>query len=336
MNSERSISSDFIRELPKTETHLHLEGALPWYLLMEAKPDCFDSHPFFREVDFRYNSFEEFESILIDHALAFFDSAESYYEASRAIFKKQLQQNIKYVEISFHAGMLEFLKIPGPEIIAAIKDAIPADLEVRIFLGMSRNSYTPYLGPLLEDAAENWDFLAGIDLHGLESIPMEGWTKPLWKKAGQNGKILKAHAGEFGPAENVRYAIQELGVRRIQHGTLAVEDQDVINLAKDNNVTFDQCPISNYKLRVIETWEDHPLPRLISEGLLCTVSTDDPLSFNNSLLDEYQVCHEKLGLCLSDLKGLAVNGFAVADVSSEIRDHWINEIESLSKKHGIS
>ena len=49
-----------------------------------------------------------------------------------------------------------------------------------------------------------------------------------------------------------------------------------------------------------------------------------------------QVCHEKLGLGLRDLKGIAVNGFAVADVSSEIRDHWINEIESLSKKHGIS
>ena len=56
------------------------------------------------------------------------------------------------------------------------------------------------------------------------------------------------------------------------------------------------CPISNYKLRVVKSWKDHPLREFLSRGICCTVSTDDPLSFNNSLLDEYEALKTKIGL----------------------------------------
>ena len=101
----------FLASLPKTETHLHVEGALPWELLEQKYPDRFLTTPFFREPDFRYENFEQFESILIEHAMCWFDSVESYHEAAKVIFSKHLQQNVKYVETSFHAGMMEFLKL---------------------------------------------------------------------------------------------------------------------------------------------------------------------------------------------------------------------------------
>ena len=100
---------------------------------MEMDPAKFTENPFFHDESFRYESFEQFESILIDHALAFFKSADSYYEASKLIFEKQLAQNVRYSEISFHAGMIEFLKIPGEEILEAILSAVPDSLEVRVF-----------------------------------------------------------------------------------------------------------------------------------------------------------------------------------------------------------
>ena len=67
-------------------------------------------------------------------------------------------------------------------------------------MGMSRDSYSDYLGVILEDAVENWDGLHGIDLHGPENLPAQEWTPKLWDKARVNGRVLKAHAGEFGPA----------------------------------------------------------------------------------------------------------------------------------------
>ena len=104
--------NQFLASLPKTETHLHIEGALPWELLIEKDPVQFNPVPFFHEPSFKYNSFEQFESILIEHAMGWFDSAESYHEAAKVIFSKHIQQNVKYVETSFHAGMIEFLDLP--------------------------------------------------------------------------------------------------------------------------------------------------------------------------------------------------------------------------------
>ena len=183
--------SQFINKIPKTETHLHIEGALPWSFLEELNPVKYSGNPYFRKADFRYKNFAQFESILIEHALEVFKTAESYHRVASSIFKAAQSQNIRYVEISFHAGMIEFLKIPGTEILDAIKSASPSGLEVRVYLGMSRNAYTSYLGPIIEEAVNQWDNLSGIDLHGPEDLSIEEWTLPIWQRASAKGLVLK-------------------------------------------------------------------------------------------------------------------------------------------------
>lgn len=321
----------FLASLPKTETHLHVEGALPWELLVKKDPNRFSQIPAFREPSFRYDSFEQFEEILIEHAMCWFDSTESYHEAAKLIFSKHVQQNVKYVETSFHAGMMEFLKLPGEEILNAILDAVPDGLEVRVFLGISRNAYTPYLGPLLEEAI-GWDQLSGIDLHGLESLPFEPWIPRFWEKARGNGKMVKAHAGEFGPASNVSQAVNELKVKRIQHGTRAIEDESVMQLLVDEEITLDMCPISNYKLRVVDRLENHPIKEFLNKGIRCTVSTDDPLSFNNSLNDEFLALFEHLSLTHQEIANLVSNGFQVADLDENTKSKFLIQIEELTAK----
>ncbi|MBT3667713.1 MAG: adenosine deaminase [Opitutae bacterium] len=316
----------FLASLPKTETHLHVEGALPWELLQQKNPDRFSKTPAFRKPDFRYENFEQFESILIEHAMCWFDSVESYYEAAKVIFSKHLQQNVKYVETSFHAGMMEFLKLPGEEILAAILDAVPEGLEVRVFLGISRNAYTPYLGPLLEHAL-TWDQLSGIDLHGLESLPFESWIPRFWKTAREEGKVVKAHAGEFGPASNISQAVNELGVNRIQHGTRAIEDEDVMGLLVEKDITLDMCPISNYKLKVVDHLSQHPIKEFMQRGIKCTVSTDDPFSFNNSLVDEFNTLREEMSFTYLEIAELISNGFKVANLDAIKKQNFIDQID---------
>ena len=168
-----SAVEELIANLPKTETHLHIEGALPWEMLRETNPEKFSSIPAFRKPDFRYESFEQFESILIDHALLVFNSAESYYNAAQRIFENHLAEKVRYVETSFHAGMMEFLKIPGEEILSAILAAVPKGLTVRVFMGISRNAYTPYLAPAWRKRLKNGSSL-------LESIFM-AWRVFRWR-----------------------------------------------------------------------------------------------------------------------------------------------------------
>lgn len=325
-----SSTADYILRLPKTETHLHIEGALPYPLLQYLDPDAFaDPQPCWAP-DFKWKNFEEFESHLIEHAVKWFTSPERYHEAAKLIFNGLLKQNVRYVETSFHAGMIEFLGIPGPEILAAIRSAAPMEMEVRVFMGMARNGYNEVLAPVLEDAV-HWDGLAGFDLHGIEYLPLEAWTPQLWEKARANGKVTKAHAGEFGPAGHVREAIEVLGVKRIQHGVRAIEDDAVVQLAIDNDVTFDVCPISNVKLDVVDRLSDHPIRHFVDRGLRCTVSTDDPFSFGNTLQDEYAALNAGCAFNHGELKQIARNGFEVALVDEGQRQRWLDELEATAE-----
>jgi adenosine deaminase len=318
----------FIQELPKTETHLHLEGALPYELLVAWKPETYLPDPAFRRADYRYATFPDFEGILLAHALPWFTSAERYHEAAGAIFARHVAQNVHYVETSFHLPVIGFIQVPGPEIIAAIRAAVPAGLEVRIFAGMLRSDLSGSLRSTIDELG-SWEGLAGVDLHGLETMRTEPDTAAVWAALRAQGKITKCHAGEFDGPARVREAIEVLGVTRIQHGVRAIEDPSVMNLAAERGVTFDVCPISNVRLQVFAEMAEHPLRQLLAAGIRCTVSTDDPLSFGNTLNDEYKALARELNFTTTELAAVARNGWEVADISGAERQKWLAAITAM-------
>jgi adenosine deaminase len=325
------VIRDLIQSLPKTETHLHVEGALPYSVLRAWRPEQYPEAPPFHAAGYRFPDFTTFEQCLLDHALPWFNSAERYYEGMKAIFATHVAQNVRYVETSFHLPVTQFIHVPGPEIVAAIRAAVPAGLDVRIFTGMLRNDYNSPLRPVIDDL-KNWDGLAGVDLHGHESMPNEPWSAKVWSEIRAAGKVTKCHAGEFGGADRVREAIEQLGVKRVQHGVRAVEDEAVLELAREGGVTFDVCPISNIKLAVFPNYQAHPLRRILAAGVNCTISTDDPLVFNNSLTEEYLVLAEEMDFTAGELGQIAANGWRVADVSMETRAAAFAEIAALTNE----
>ncbi len=326
--SDESALRSFILALPKTETHLHVEGALPYELLHAWDPVKYPPDPDFRQASFRYPSFPKFDEILLGHALPWFTTAERYYEAARVMFAKHVTENVRYVETSFHLPVTQFIRVPGPEIVAALRAAVPPGLEVRIFAGMLR---TDYMGPLQQviDELCEWDGLAGVDLHGYEPVPTQPWAAEVWQRVRRSGKITKCHAGEFDGPQRVREAIEQLGVKRVQHGVRAVEDPAVVALAAAEGVTFDVCPISNVRLQVVPSLAEHPLRRLVAAGINCTISTDDPLVFANRISDEYHALATEAGFTWAELAHLAQNGWRVADVPETTRTRMIAEIDRI-------
>ncbi len=320
----------FIQALPKTETHLHVEGALPYELLTAWQPARYPANPPFRRADYRYETFPDFERILLENALPWFTTPQRYYEATKVMFAKHVAQNVRYVETSFHLPVTKFINTPGPEIIAAIRAAVPAGLEVRIFTGMLRSDIAGDLRPTI-DQLHTWDGLAGVDLHGFEQMPTEPDTAAVWAKLRAAGKVTKCHAGEFDGPARVREAIEVLGVTRIQHGVRAIEDPAVVRLAAERGVTFDVCPISNVRLKVVPSLAAHPIRRLMQAGVNCTVSTDDPLCFANAVNDEYAALADGLQFTRAELAQAARNGWAVANVSATTRKAALDEIARVEK-----
>ncbi len=321
----------FIQALPKTETHLHVEGALPYELLRKWKPRDYPANPVFHTPRHRIRKFERFDEILLGHALPWFTSADRYHEGAKAIFAKHTAQNVRYVETSFHLAATTFLKIPPGEIAAAILAAAPRGLEVRVFVGMLRNDYHGPMRAVIDGIAD-CDNIAGVDIHGLETMPTEAWTARVWKRMRAAGKITKAHAGEFDGAARVREAIVKLGVTRVQHGTRAIEDPEVVALARDRGVTFDMCPISNVRLGVVPSIRKHPIRAYMQAGIRCTVSTDDPLVFNNTLSGEYAALATEANFTAAELAQIVRNGFEVADLPDARKKYFLCEIDALVKE----
>lgn len=319
--------TDFVQSLPKTETHLHLEGALPLELLQRVRPEFRGRTPDSWAPDFKFADFAHFERELLDMAFSWFTSPERYHEAAKLIFASHLAQNVRYVETSFASGGIEFLGFDGRAVLEAIRAAVPAGLEVRIFLGIHHDGANGKMRAVLEDAL-TWPGLAGIDLHGFEDKPVEPWTRDYWAAARQAGKYTKAHAGEFMGADFVRFILGELNPHRIEHGVRAIEDAALVAQLARAGVGLDVCPISNHKLMPGVTLATHPIRELFDAGVKVTVSTDDPISFGNTLTDDYVALAEQRGFTRRELARLAQNGWDVADVSAEVRSAAQAEIEA--------
>ncbi len=322
----------FIERLPKTETHLHIEAAVPYRLVAGlhsgSAPRESDPSEFWHE-SFRFDTFEQFEAVLFGVALEWYTSAERYHEAARAIFEDLRAENVRYLETSFHIGIIEMFGIPGEEIIQAIKEAAPEGFEVRVFMGMLRDNYHGEMRKVIDDMP-NWQQLDGVDIHGTEEKPLEEWNARAWAEARQAGKTTKAHAGEFTSADSVREVLDFLDVDRVEHGIRAADDPALVERLVRERIPLDTCPISNYKLRAVESMERHPIRPLFDAGVLCTISRDDPVVFGNTVCREYAVLADSLGFSRSELAAVARTGFEIALLPEEDKRRHIEEIDALA------
>ena len=323
----------FLRDLPKTETHLHIEGALPFHFVREAYPDRYDAEPASWADDFKFASFAQFDAQLLGMVAAWHHSPERYFESATEVFGRLYEEeHVRYLECSFASGVIEFIGGDGAATAEAIKRAAPPGLEVRVFMGIHHQGYHAGTAAWI-DSAVAWPFLDGIDLHGPETHPIEPWTADLWARFRAAGKRLKAHAGEFCGPEMVRWALDVLQVERVQHGVRAVEDPALVRRLAAEGVVLDVCPLSNVKLDVVPSMAVHPLRQLVEAGVVCTVSTDDPIVFGNVLGDEYRALAAALRFTPHELAALARNGFATADLAPGERQRWIDEIAQVVARH---
>lgn len=321
---------EFLRNLPKTETHLHLEGAVPFSIYQEHLEELGRENPPYWLESFRYSCFDEFNQGLLQCALPFFCSLERYRKASRAAFLQCLSQGVRYLEISFHLGLVAGLPGVHPEqVVQAILDEAPEGLEVRVYAGLLHNDYTGLVKEWV-DEAPNWKNLSGFDLHGPEELPLEDWSARAWAAMREAGKRNRAHAGEFQGADFVERVVRELQVDRIAHGVRAVEDPAVVDFLASESVTLDVCPISNLKLRVrgIQAMADHPVRRLFDAGVRVTINSDDPTFFGNRLIDDFAAIYYDCGFSIEEIGRVARNGFEVADLPESRKRQLIQEVEA--------
>lgn len=319
--------SDFIQALPKAELHLHIEGALPWWMI-QRRVTSWPSPPPWWSADYRFDNFPHFARVMSQCYESTLTSAESYYLAAQGIFDNLLAQDVRYVELSYSIGHAVTRGLSQREIVEAIKQAAPPNLIVRIFCGLSR-SRPELLREGVLDAVLDLPGLDGLDLHGDETAQEPAAFAPLFAQARGRGLAVKAHAGELAGPRSMRETIDVLRLRRVEHGVTAVRDEQLMAKLAAEAITLDMCPTSNVKLRVVAHASAHPIGQFHRRGIPVTVSTDNPTILGCSLSDELHLLVGVLGFSLRDVVQLQVNAFRVAAVSEPTRVGIMAELDEL-------
>ena len=135
-------------------------------------------------------------------------------------------------------------------------------------------------------------------------------------------------------AASVAGALDHLGADRLGHGVLAAEDSALVNRLAREGVCLDVCPSSNLQLNVFPSIEDHPLPRLLDAGVICSLSSDDPLLFGPDLVDEFILCRNEMGLNDRQLAAMARHSFAHSGAPETLKTAGLAAIDAWLADEG--
>lgn len=160
------------------------------------------------------------------------------------------------------------------------------DIEFRPEIGIAKSITNENLENIIPTLVDS-NIFKSIDLYGDEALVGFERYNDCYKYAKSKGLKLKAHAGEFLGAENVKDAIQTLNIDELQHGFRAIENEYVLGMIKERNIRLNICPTSNIYLKAIDDIKNHPIKKLFDKDINISINTDDLIVFNSSVSEEY-------------------------------------------------
>jgi len=174
----------------------------------------------------------------------------------------------------------------------------------------------PSFGDAAEEAEEldkyaNSGYFKAIDICAGENVqPFEAFL-PLYKKAEKYHLTKKMHVGETGSAEDVRRAVETLGLSEVHHGINASTSKETMRFLADNHIQVNVCPSSNVMLGFAKDYKTHPIKILVENGVRVTINTDDLLIFDSSIENEYLKLYRAGTLRAEQLEEIRQTGLGI-------------------------
>ena len=327
-----------LRDAPKAELHIHIEGSLEPELIFELarRNQVTLPYPSVEALRKAY-AFTDLQSFLdIYYAGASVLIAEDDFDAMAwAYFERAAHDNVVHCEIFFDPqthtarGVDIGVVIRGLDRAARRAEA-ELGLSVRLILCFLRHLDEDDALATLEAAMPYRDKFIGVGLDSSEmGHPPEKFER-VFARARAAGLRLVAHAGEEGPPAYIRSALDVLHVERIDHGVRCVEDPGLVARLAGDRVPLTVCPLSNIKLCVFDALDKHNVPALLAAGLCVTINSDDPAYFGGYLNDNLVQLFESLPqLTARDAYTLLRNSLEASFVDDEDKGLWIEELETV-------
>ncbi|MFF8711024.1 adenosine deaminase [Streptomyces sp. NPDC015184] len=326
--------------LPKAELHLHIEGTLEPELAFALAERNGVRLPYAGTEELRTAyRFEDLQSFLdLYYALmAVLRTEEDFEQLADAYLARAAAQGVRHAEIFFDPQAHTARGVPVGTVVEGLGRALDRSEEkhgisTQLIMCFLRDESAESALETLEAARPYLHRISAVGLDSAEVGHPPAKFREVYEAAAALGLRRVAHAGEEGPPAYIREALDVLGVERIDHGLRCMEDPELVERLVADRVPLTLCPLSNVRLRAIDTLEEHPLRDMMAAGLLCTVNSDDPAYFGGYVGDTFHAVHEALGLDREQLRTLARNSFEAAflDHDEERRARYLSEVEAYA------
>ncbi|MBO1113226.1 adenosine deaminase [Bordetella petrii] len=324
-----------LQAMPKAELHVHIEGTLEPELIFALAQRNGVTLPYASvealRAAYAFTNLQSFLDIyyagagVLLHEQDFFDLAMAY-------FRRAAADRIVHAELFFDPQTHTARGVPMQAVVAGLARACDA---ARNELGISSALILCFLRHLSEDDAFRTleqalpyrQHFIGVGLDsGERGNPPEKFAR-VFARCRELGLRIVAHAGEEGPAQYIRDALDLLGAQRIDHGVRCVEDPQLVARLARERIPLTVCPLSNVKLRVFDTLAAHNMATLLDAGLCVTVNSDDPAYFggylNQNFLETFGALPQ---LDARHAVQLALNSFEASFVPDAHKARWRDEL----------
>jgi len=338
---------EFVRNLPKAELHVHLEGTFEADLWEKIAIRNGMDFPF-KNVEEAKNAFE-FKGLvpflhLCDSAIEVLKNADDLYDLTIDYLNKCHEQNIRHVELTW--GPTNFtereanpisMKTQMEGIMRAVEEAKEKyNMTVLLILCFIRQCPVEQAYRIMEEAIPFKHQIKAVGLAGCEEGFGPELFEDVYKVAKEKyGYKLTAHAGEVTDAECIKSTIESLKVDRLDHGIKVMNDPKLLQEIIDSKIHLTLCPDSNLKLKVCSEIDDLPLRKFYDRGVNFSINSDDPPFFNASCIENYYslVNAKTFNFTKEEWINIAKMSFAGSFLDEAQKQIYYTELDEYAAKH---
>ncbi|MNE37493.1 Adenine deaminase [compost metagenome] len=265
---------------------------------------------------------------------------QDFFDLTWAYLERCAADKVVHVEIFFDPQTHSARGIPFETVLGGIERALQQGerqlgISWRLIMSFLRHLSEEAAFATLEEARPHLSRIHGIGLDSSELGNPPGKFARVFARCRELGLPVVAHAGEEGPAAYIWQTIQELQVRRIDHGVRCAEDPALVRYLADTRLPLTVCPLSNVRLRVFDKMADHNVLTLLEQGLCVTINSDDPAYFGGYMGANFQALANSLGATREQLCRLSLNGVEASWLSLADKVKLTQEIRGYGACHGV-
>lgn len=327
--------TSLIQRIPKAELHLHIEGTLEPELMMTLAQRNRIELPY-ASVDeirdaYNFSNLQSFLDIYYAGARVLREQ-QDFYDLTWAYLEHAAEDNVRHVEIFFDPQTHTERNVEFATVVDGIHGALQdgqsrLGITFRLIMCFLRHLSASDAQATLDEALPFKDKIHAVGLDSSEVGHPPSRFVDVFDRARNEGFLTVAHAGEEGPPTYIWEALNLLKVERIDHGVRCLEDPALVDRLVNEQIPLTVCPLSNVKLRVFDTLEQHTLKQLLQAGLCATINSDDPAYFGGYIGENYLRTQQALDLSAADIHALTRNAFTASFLSDADKRSYVDELD---------